>query len=234
MPIQLDFPYLDERLVMVNKPHGVVCHRSATARDKLTLHFLVNERVPGKSYLVNRLDRGTSGIIVLGRDKEAARHCSLAFQERKVSKTYLALVRGWPPEDEFECRRELDGKPARTLFKVLGRTERPWPKGPHESTRLSFLEITPKSGIFHQIRRHLLRLKHPISGDREHGDKQLNRVIQEHCGIRRLILHSWRLGLPHPDDGRWIEVTAPFPGRLRGMLARLGFEEEMIQLLRPE
>lgn len=232
MPRTIDFPYLDDRLVMVNKPPGLVCHRSEINQDRLTLHFMVNERIPGQAFLVNRLDRATSGILVMARDKEAARHCSLAFQERRVRKVYLALVRGWPEQEEFSCERALDGKEAATGFKVLGRVERPWPNDRYPTTRLSFLEVRPATGLFHQIRRHLRALGHPVVGDREHGDKAVNRSLHQSCGIKRLLLHSFRLGLPHPEDQRWLQAEASFPGRLRGLLARLGFDQEMINSLR--
>ena len=232
MPRKLEFPYLDERLAMVEKPHGIAMHRSEINPSKLTLHLMVNEQLSGEAFVVNRLDWGTSGVLVMARDRAAARHCSLAFQNRQVEKDYLALVRGWPEPNELRVERELDGRAAITEVRVLERVELPWPNERYPSTRLSLVSAQPRTGVHHQIRRHLRHLSYPVVGDRQHGDSEVNRNLLERCGIRRLLLHSLRLSLPHPDTKLPVVGRSRWPGRLRGLLTQLGFSEELVKRLR--
>lgn len=214
-------------LLAVDKPSGLVIHRSQQARDSYTLLDCLKQQLQGPVYPVNRLDRGTSGVLVLGRTREAARELSLAFQNRQVKKTYLALVRGWP--DSLTVEAPLDDKPALTRAHPLGTVEQPWPNQRFETARYALVEAHPQSGVHHQIRRHLKRAGFPILGDRQHGDSEHNRLFEDQLKISRLLLHSWKLELVF--GGRPVSLVAALPGRLRGMLARLGFEQELINSL---
>lgn len=231
MPRHLEVLYRDQQLLLIHKPSGMPCHRSKECNERITLIFRLREQLQADAFLVHRLDRGTSGVMVLGTTRENAALLSRAFREKQVEKTYLALVRGWP-DDSFCQTSEIDDKPAHSDFVTLERVELPWANKRYPSTRLALLRATPRTGLRHQLRRHLRRSGYPILGDREHGDKEYNRLLSEHCGVRRLLLHAHSLKLPHPTDDRSVTGVAALPGRLRGMLDRLGFSEQLVASLR--
>ena len=143
-------------------------------------------------------------------------------------------MRGHPPET-LEIDRPLvpmkpDGnghrpgaepQDARTHIQTLATTERPWPVGPYETARYALVEARPATGRFHQIRRHLARINHPIVGDHRHGDHRHNKAFVEHLGVGRLLLHAARLVLPHPD-GEPVDVRAPLPPDVEKALRALG------------
>lgn len=219
---ELAIVFLDDQMVGVNKPSGLVIHRSRTARDAWPVVRKLREQLADPEIVpVNRLDRGTSGAVVFGRSREAARALSLAFQDRLVEKTYLALVRGWP-HDQGSIDSPVDGKPAFTAFTTLARVER-------EGLRLALLSVHPRTGVHHQIRRHLRRMGHPVLGDASHGSRRDNQQLQQLCRVKRLLLHARRLVLPHPLNGCRVEISAPLPGRLRGLFDWLGVDQSVLQ-----
>ncbi len=230
MPRSIPLLYSDEFLVAADKPSGLVVHRSQQAPDKHTLLSCLRHQLGPEVYPVNRLDRGTSGVLVLGRSREASRALSLAFQNRQIRKTYLALVRGWPGSGQIE--RSLDGKPAFTHYETVASLELPWTNEAFPTARYALIEVRPGSGIYHQIRRHLRGLGHPVIGDRQHGSKEHNRLFTANTGQKRLMLHSRRLQLSHPEGDRPLDLVCPLPGRLRGLLAQLGVAQEVINRFR--
>ncbi|MGE0488868.1 MAG: RluA family pseudouridine synthase [Vulcanimicrobiota bacterium] len=227
MPRTIKILCSTDDLLVVDKPSGLVIHRSQQARDSYTLLDCLKQQLHGPVFPVNRLDRGTSGVIVLGRTREAARELSLAFQNQQVTKTYLALVRGWPEPLSIDAL--LDQKTAVTRTETLARFEQPWPNQRFATARYALIVAYPERGIHHQIRRHLRSAGFPVLGDGQHGDKEHNRLFETHLGISRLLLHSWRLELPYRQRVR--QFTAALPGRLRGMLARLGAEQNLLNSL---
>jgi tRNA pseudouridine65 synthase len=174
-------------------------------------------------YPVNRLDRQTSGVIVMGLSKEGARELSAAFAERRVEKTYEAVVRGWPPLEagqEMVIDRVLKDKPALTRIEVLARAELQEQLGRYPTTRLARVRMRPKTGVTHQLRRHMKGWGYPIVGDRRHGDSQLNPAFYARFGVKRLLLHS--CGLTFPFGGESITAEAEWNGRALGLLQYLG------------
>lgn len=199
---------MDDDLVVVNKPAGLLVHRPERGRGWEWEALLQQVRVAtgGRVHAVHRLDRGTSGVMVLARHREAAARLSAAFREGRVQKVYRAVVRGWPPDAGRIDRplRSRDGGPERaavTEFRVLARAELPWPSGGWSTSRYALVEAQPESGRWHQIRRHLRGLAHPVIGDTTHGDGTHNRLFREHFDCHRLLLHAFQLSLPHPRDG---------------------------------
>jgi tRNA pseudouridine65 synthase len=171
---------------------------------------------------VHRLDKGTSGALVLALDAEAARMLGAAFEAGGVAKCYLALVRGWPADEgridhplARDPERPSAGQPKRsavTRFVVRRRFD--WPfavDARHPSARYALIEAVPETGRRHQIRRHLKHIGHPLIGDATHGKGPHNRAVAAWLGVARLWLHAARIELPHPDDGRALRVDAP-PG----------------------
>jgi tRNA pseudouridine65 synthase len=208
--------YADEALAVVDKPAGLMVHDSALARgetdfaaDRLRAQF-------GKPvFLVHRLDRATSGCLLLAFDRDAASALGKALMAGEVDKDYWAICRGWPAEPVFVVDHPLDGgpgkpakKPAVTDFEVLATCELPLPSAGFDTSRYALLRASPQTGRFRQIRRHLKHLSHHLVGDSSHGDGRHNRTFRM-LGIHRMLLHAQRLAFPHPRDGRRIEVQAP-------------------------
>jgi 23S rRNA pseudouridine955/2504/2580 synthase len=234
-----EFPVLfeDEHLVAIDKPAGVAVHGGSG------VSFGVIEQMrqarPDARFLelVHRLDRETSGILLLAKKRSALTRLQDQFRDRETGKTYLALVRGvWPANKKVidvplhkylqadgerrvkvVARDDPDGMRSVTLVKVVhvsrglpltvGRDER-------GDCDFTLLEVTIKTGRTHQIRVHLASQGHPIAGDDKYGDFELNKALQKH-GLKRMFLHAWRLQFNHPATGERIELLAPLPPELK-------------------
>lgn len=217
--IQSAVPILfeDEHLVAVAKPSGMFVHRSEA--DRSATEFVlqnVRDQLGSFVYPVHRLDRPTSGVLMLAKTSEAAALFGKMFAERQIQKTYLALVRGHS-DDSGMLNRPLvsskgRGKPdtnpqeAETAYRTLERFEVPFASSQHASTRCALIEAHPKTGRYHQIRRHLAGISHPIIGDADHGDTKLNRQFQQYAGVTRLMLAAVRIEFIHPVTQTQISI----------------------------
>ncbi len=218
---------MTDHWIAVNKPSGMVVHKSRGANDRHTLVSVMRDHLGPDVFPVNRLDRQTSGIILMARDRDSARELSTAFAERAVFKTYEAVVRGWPPlplGGEHVIERELSGKPAYTRIELVRKSLLEVSLGIHESTRLSRLRLFPKTGLTHQLRRHLRGWGYPIINDQKHGDRNLNRAFQEQFKHKRMLLHSMALTFPFGGESHSVEIG--WSGRGRGLLYHLGLMPE--------
>lgn len=205
--------YEDDQLVAVAKPSGMFVHRSAA--DRSATEFVVQtvrDHLNCFVYPIHRLDRPTSGVLLLAKSSEAAAIYAAMFAERQVQKTYLALVRGHT-QDSGKIDRPLvsdkgRGKPstdphavpqeAETSYRTLEKFEARFASGRHDTTRCSLVEASPRTGRYHQIRRHLTGISHPVIGDADHGDTKFNRAFQQHAGVTRLMLAAVRVQFVHP------------------------------------
>ncbi|MFA5505817.1 MAG: pseudouridine synthase [Vulcanimicrobiota bacterium] len=213
--------------LVVNKPSGMVVHRSRGANDRYTLVKTMRDQLGPEVYPVNRLDRQTSGVIVMARSREAARELSQAFAQREVKKVYEAVVRGWPPlepDQEHLIDRELSGKPASTRIHFVCKNLLDLELGKHPQTRVTRLRLFPKTGLTHQIRRHLRGWGYPIVNDQKHGDRPLNRAFHEAFKVKRMLLHSRSITFTFQD--REYTAEADWSGRTRGLLHHLGLLPE--------
>lgn len=212
--------------VAINKPAGMVIHRSRGANDYHTLVRTMRDHLGDNVFPVNRLDRQTSGVILMARCKDSARELSMAFADRSVQKTYEAIVRGWPLEEgeEHLIERELTGKAASTRFQLIEKTLLDEALGKFPQTRLSRLRVFPKTGTFHQIRRHLRGWGYPIINDRKHGDNTINPAFHEKYKLKRMLLHSRELSFPF--GGETFTARAEWSGRTKGLLYHLGLMPE--------
>jgi len=214
MPSALPVLYEDGCLAVVDKPAGLMVHDSVLAAhetdfaaDRLRAQF-------GRPiFLVHRLDRATSGCLLLAFDRDTASALGKTVMAQQLDKRYLAVCRGWP-EEAFTIDHPLDGgpgkpqkKPATTHFRRLATGELAEPSSGFETSRYALLECTPVSGRFRQIRRHLKHASHHLIGDTSHGDGRHNRTFRMR-GVHRMLLHAWTLGFPHPHDGRLLQVAA--------------------------
>lgn len=180
----------DNLRIAIYKPRGFHVHRhethgAKTPREKICL-YQVRDFVGHHVYPVHRLDAGTSGVLLFAKNSEEAHRLSQQFEQGLVQKTYHAIVRGWP-ENEGTIDIPLDEKPSLTRFQKIAQTEL------ELNRRYSLLRLYPENGRYHQIRRHLNRISHPIVGDAQHGDSRHNTYFREKTGISGLCLRAAKL-----------------------------------------
>ena len=208
--------YRDARLIAVDKPGGLLVHRTAQASDKTAVLQQLRDQVGCRVYPVHRLDRAASGITLFALDAEAAAAAQRALAAPETEKVYLVLVRGSTPEC-FESRRPLHSE--------VGRPQEAWTEFRKlaELARCSLLEARLHTGRRHQIRRHLAHLAHQVIGDTRYGKGRINRSLRETHGLPRLFLHAHRLRLRHPlcHAGEDLVIESPLAPDLDGFLRRL-------------
>ena len=223
----LQILFQDEDYVAVHKPPGLLVHRTRISQDTEFLLQHLRDQLGKKVYPVHRLDRATAGVIVFGLHSEAARRFTELMQARSISKTYLAIVRGWTPEQGVIDRPlEKDGlgelQDALTHYRRLATAELSIPVSRYPTARYSLVEVMPKTGRMHQIRRHFNHLRHPILGDRKHGPRHHNRMWREQFQSEMLMLLARKISFIHPFNSKELTIeTSPEPEML-SMLDKLG------------
>ncbi len=225
----LPFLYRDDALLIVNKPSGLAAHRGhASERDNVLTR--VRDQVGCYVYLVHRLDRATSGAIALVTHPALVEPVQRAFENHEVEKRYLALTRGLVPAAlrvDYAIPRAEGSKEriaAVTDLRYLAAFE----------GRYALIEAVPRTGRYHQIRRHLAHLRSPIIGDTNYGDRKVNKLFRTRFGLLRLALHAHRLTLPHPVSGERVSVTAELGDDLLGPLSTMGLWPSKALLSTPE
>ncbi|MEK7523473.1 MAG: RluA family pseudouridine synthase [Patescibacteria group bacterium] len=209
----------DKDLMVIDKPAGVAVHPPSPMK---TILDSIQETEPAAK-LVHRLDKDTSGILVLAKSEAMHAKLSQQWKERKVEKQYLALVRGRfevsegaieaPIRRSIKDRKKMavssrpGSRPAVTKFKV------------QETFRdVSLIQAFPKTGRTHQIRVHFESIGHPIVGDHVYGDSKLNKKFEQQFGLKRQFLHAEKLSFVHPRTQKKLEFTAKIPGDLQGVV----------------
>ncbi|MDZ4143277.1 MAG: RluA family pseudouridine synthase [Burkholderiales bacterium] len=230
-----EFPVLleDEHLLAIDKPAGVAVHGGSGVSFGVIEQMRQARPQARFLELVHRLDRETSGILLLAKKRSALTALQDQFRDRETGKTYLALVLGaWP------ARQKVLDQPLHKYLvaggagegerrvKVVGRDD---PDGMKSVTLVkvarqldgfTLLEVTIKTGRTHQIRVHLASAGHPIAGDDKYGDFERNKALQKQ-GLRRMFLHAWRLQFSHPASGERIELLSPLPPELDQFIAHV-------------
>jgi tRNA pseudouridine65 synthase len=230
----LEILYRDDDIVAVNKPSGLKVHRGAFDGRRETFALQrVRDQVGQHLYPVHRLDKPTSGVLVFALTPGAARSLTKSFARRQVSKTYLAVVRGYTAErgavDHPLARSEngetfaKEPRPALTRYLRLDTVELPVPVGRYATARYSLVQVMPDTGRTHQIRRHMRHLRHPVINDRQYGDNKHNRFFSEELGCRRLLLAATELVLPLPGSRVPLKLVAPVDDTFGRILERLGW-----------
>lgn len=212
---QLEIVYEDKSLLAVNKPAGLLVHRSKIAADeKEFLLDRLSAQVGMPLYLAHRLDRATSGVLLLAKSREIAGELGKQFMARSVQKSYLAVVRGWPDAEGTidyalpDVRDNAPRKPALTRWRTLATATVPIALGKYPEQRYALVEASPETGRYRQIRKHFHHLSHHIVGDTSHGRGDHNRLWRIHFSIHRLLLHAWRLNLTHPVSALPLQFAA--------------------------
>ena len=222
--IPLELRYSDDRVLVVSKPAGLVVHPAGghgsgtLVNALLGLGLSLAHEGGARPGIVHRLDKGTSGLLLVARDDGAHAYLSAALKRRDIGRTYLALVRGVMPAATGtieaplgrhpSARRKMavrpEGRRAVTHYRVVGVGE-----------GCSLLEVELETGRTHQIRVHLAHIGHPVLGDPTYGGSSER---AKELGLTRPFLHAVRLRFPHPDDDRLVEVDDPIPPDLAGVL----------------
>jgi 23S rRNA pseudouridine1911/1915/1917 synthase len=228
--IPLDVIYEDEELLVVNKPASMVVH-PAHGHSRGTLVNALLGRYPdlaasdaGRPGIVHRLDRDTSGLIVVAKTEMALESLRRQFQGRQVHKTYLALVHGRPPAPEGIVEAALGRDPRqRQRMAVLpgGRAARTHYRLLEELGDYSLLVVSPETGRTHQIRVHLAWLGVPVAGDNVYGRQRGARRASQALGLERQFLHAWRLSFERPGGQGTLALEAPLPEELERVLRAL-------------
>lgn len=224
-PIPLTILFEDEHLLVVDKPGGMLVHPTRTVTSGTLLNalsfYLQNQHPPSRPGLVHRLDRGTSGLVVVAKTEQAHRVLARHFRERRVSKYYLALVGGTIAEDTFDITWPIGwvadryphwwvvetGRPALTIVRVCERL-----------AGFTLVEAEAKTGRTHQIRIHLAACGHPVVGDRLYGGNRGDPGGEPEPTLPRHFLHAWRIVFHHPRTGQWCDIRSPLPKDLTSLL----------------
>ena len=224
IPVDVELVFRDACFVVVDKPSGVIVHRGL-ANDAEDLMRAVRDRVGAHVHPVHRLDRGTSGAVVMALNPDAARVFGKAFEEGRVEKRYLALTRGHPTvgviDHPVPSREDGPKVPAVTRVRCLG-----------TAGRYALVEAVPVTGRLHQIRRHLKHVSCPIIGDVKYGKGEHNRYFREHYGLHRLALHATELAFDHPETGARLRFFVPPKGALRACMDALGLRDSALSPVR--
>jgi tRNA pseudouridine65 synthase len=239
---KLPILYQDEFLVAVNKPSGLLVHRSDIARHE-TEHAMkiVRNQLRQWVYPFHRLDRSTSGVLVFALDQETARRMTQLFTNDKIFKNYLAVVRGhtrdeelidhplkehWDKMTDQKADKDKPGQQAITEYRRLATVELPQAVGPYATARYSLLQVKPRTGRNHQIRRHMKHVFHPVVGDTTYGDGKHNDFFRKNFNCRRLLLHANRIEFIHPYTCAHIIIQAPLDETFSTLLKALDWGTE--------
>ncbi len=221
----IDIIYEDEFLVAINKEAGLLVHRSWLDKGETRFAMqLTRDAVGCHVFPVHRLDKPTSGVLLFAKSPAVARSLTEAFTAHKVTKQYLAVVRGFmteqgvvdyplsfKPDAIADKLANLDKPPqeAVTHWQRLAQVELPFAVSKkHDTSRYSLMRLTPETGRKHQLRRHMRHLFHHIVGDTSHGDGRHNRFFRTQYDCSRMLLHAQTLALSHPVTGEPLLLKA--------------------------
>lgn len=222
--VELEILFQDDYLVAVNKPAGMLVHRSWLDRHETQFVMqTLRDQIGQHVYPIHRLDRPTSGILLFALNADIAKALCLQFEQKKVKKSYLAIVRGYlqgSDRIDYPLKVKLDKiadklseakapQEAITDYQGLKIAEMPYSIRKFLTTRYSLVQLVPQTGRKHQLRRHMKHIFHPILGDTQYGDLHQNRLFAEKIGISRLMLHAESLCFHHPVIQTALKLYVP-------------------------
>lgn len=234
----VDILFEDEDLIVVNKPPGLVVHPGAGRPVTTLVDALVRSRPemvgvgqPGRWGVVHRLDKDTSGVMVVAKRDKAYGALSTAFKEHSIHRVYLALVRGEPSIDEGVVDRPL-GRHAKDRKRISTTTTKPRPaitrwKALQKLGGITLMEVAPKTGRTHQIRVHLAAIGLPVAGDPVYGRLRKKTTVRDAAlrrgleSLKRQALHAAVLGFTHPRSGEYLEFSAPMPEDMAAVVSMM-------------
>jgi len=235
----LEILYQDDYLVAINKPSGLLVHKSPI--DKHETRFALQElrdQIGQYVYPVHRLDKPTSGVLLFALNAETAKTVSQLFRDNLVQKEYIAIVRGYTEttgEIDHPLKQMLDTKvqkekgitkeeqEAQTEYERLETVELPYPVSRYPVARYSLVKLLPKSGRKHQLRRHMKHIFHPIVGDTKHGRGEHNNLFRKKFECHRLLLHAQKMVFMHPVSKKKLIITAATDQTFRSLFKTFGW-----------
>lgn len=238
--MHLDILYQDEYLVAINKPSGLLVHRSWIDKDETLFALqLLRDQIGQYVYPVHRLDKPTSGVLLFALDKETAKRLTQLFIDKGIDKEYLAVVRGYTDDaalidyalkEQFDkmthkdVNQDKEPQEARTIYKRLATLELPYPVSRYPVARYSLVHLQPQTGRKHQLRRHMKHILHPIVGDTKYGRGEHNKLFREKLDIHELLLTAFKISFPHPYTQKELIIQAPLNDAFRKMLKVFNYE----------
>lgn len=226
------FPVLfeDDDFIAIHKPPGILVHRTKISEDTQFVLQLLRKQIGQRIYPIHRLDRGTSGVLLFGKHKKAASLMGPIFINKEIQKQYIAIIRGYVETKgtiNYPLAKEpgLPKKEAITHYQQLQQVELPIAISRYPSSRYSFVQVDLETGRRHQIRRHFSHLRHPVIGDKRHGDVKHNSYWRDNFGIKRMLLHAQSLHFLHPISKEPLLITAPIDASFQAAMDLLGFEK---------
>jgi len=240
MALMLEILYQDDYLVAINKPSGLLVHRSPI--DKHETRFaiqLLRDQIGRYVFPVHRLDKPTSGVLLFTLDRESAQKISKQFRDHTTQKHYLAVVRGFSevegiidhpltekPDKISDKNRSQEPQPqeAITHYSRLASVEIPYAVGRYAQSRYSLLHVRPKSGRKHQIRRHVKHISHHLIGDTKYGRGEHNKLFREQFDCHRMLLHASALEITHPFTNKRVIITAPLDETFRRIFRKFSWD----------
>ena len=230
-PIPIVFE--DDNYMIINKPPELLVHRSQISRDKISLVQILKEE-HGLDYIhpVHRIDRATSGVLLMSKNKDATVHATDQFMSKQTQKTYFTIIRGWPQENEGIVDKPLKNdkgvvQEAQTEFKVIHKIELPFHVSKFPTSRYSLLRCRPITGRQHQIRRHVKHLTGPIIGDTKFGKKEHNEFFKSKYNSTNLLLFSAQLKL-NLYDSQAFTFKIDLPTNIKELCEHFEWSQEAI------
>ena len=217
--MSLEIIYQDSYCLLVTKPNNVLVHHAHHSRNKIdekSLVQLIEDQLGSRYFPIHRLDRKTSGIILLASKKEYVSTFQALFTNKEIKKVYYGVVRGYSQENRIidspvKGRDALVYKEAETHLKRLDKIELNIPVKPYDSSRYSLVELTPTTGRMHQLRIHMNKLSTPLINDAKYGDKNHDSMYEEQFGWKNLFVHAGSLAFTHPFTNQELVLKSSFP-----------------------
>lgn len=217
--MSLEIIFEDDYIICVNKPNNVLVHHAFLSRnvgDEDSLLQIIDKELGIKVYPIHRLDRKTSGLILLAKEKEHVSRFQELFTTKQIQKTYFGVVRGFSPESKtidspVKGRDANVHKEALTYLKTLANITLNIPVKPYDSSRYSLVEFLPQTGRMHQLRVHSNKISHPLIGDAKYGDKNHDIMFDNNFGWKNLFLHAGKLEFIHPFSSEKMMLKGTFP-----------------------
>ncbi len=236
----LEILYQDDYIVAINKPSGLLVHKSPIDKNETRFALqLVRDQIGQYVYPVHRLDKPTSGVLLFGLNKEIAQVLSEAFKNSEIKKEYIAVVRGYTDEQgliEHPLKQMLDTKAekergitkeeqeAQTEYECMERIELPYAVGRYTTSRYSLVKLKPQTGRKHQLRRHMKHIHHHMIGDTKHGRGEHNKLFREKFGCHRLLLHAKQLSFVHPVTQISLCIDAKMDETMQWLFKSFGWD----------
>lgn len=239
----LEILYHDAHLIAINKPSGLLVHRSMIDRHETRFAIqMLRDQIGQYVYPLHRLDKPTSGVLLFALESEIARLMAPQFETHSIEKHYLAVARGFAPEQgvidhplkekldkisDKKARTDKEAQEAITHYRRLATVELPIPLDRYESVRYSLLQVTPQTGRKHQIRRHLKHISHHLIGDTKYGRGEHNQLFRTTFDSHRMLLHARSLEFTHPYTHERLILKAPLDETFARIFQAFGWQHSL-------